>query len=128
MQQTDGVPWFLFGVATLAVWRLTHLLHAEDGPFELCVRLRHLLGEGFFGKLLDCFYCLSMWTAAPAAWLVGGDWREWMLLWLALSATAILVERVHAGLLAREQACSLPAIYSEDAAIPEEETDELLRK
>ena len=49
MQQTDGVPWFLFGVATLAVWRLTHLLHAEDGPFDLCVRLRHLLGEGFFG-------------------------------------------------------------------------------
>ena len=128
MQQTVDTPWFLFCVATLAVWRLTHLLQAEDGPYEVFVHLRGRVGEGFVGKLLDCFYCLSLWIASPAAWLVGRGWSEWLLLWLALSAAAIIVERLHAGLLAREQAFGLPAIYSEDAPTPEEGTDDLLRK
>jgi hypothetical protein len=43
----------------LAVWRITHLLNAEDGPWEVVVRLRRIAGEGFWGQLLDCFYCLS---------------------------------------------------------------------
>lgn len=128
MQQVNEADGLFFCVAALAVWRLTHLLHAEDGPFDVFVRLRRGVGEGFFGKLLGCFYCLSLWTAAPAAWLLGGDWRQWLLLWLALSTAAILVERLHAGLLAREQAFGLPAIYSEDAATPEEGADGLLRK
>ena len=129
MQQTSGTSWFYFCIAALAVWRVTHLLHAEDGPFDVFARLHGRLGEGSFGKrLLDCSYCLSRWVAAPAAWLVGRDWPERLLLWLALSAAAILIERLHAGLLAREQALGLPAIYSEEAAAADEEDDELLRK
>lgn len=127
MPQTGDTPWFLFCVATLAVWRLTHLLQVEDGPFEVFVHVRSRMREGFVGKLLDCFYCLSLWSAAPAAWLVGRGWSEWLLLWLALSAAAILLERLHAVLLAWEQTCGLPAIYSEDAP-REEGSDGLLRK
>ena len=56
-------------IATLAVWRVTHLFWGEDGPWNLFVRLRRLVGDGFFGSLLDCFYCLSLWMAAPLAWL-----------------------------------------------------------
>src|SRR5581483_3743261 len=83
-------------VGILAVWRLTHLLQAEDGPWELSYRLRRAVGQGFWGKLLDCFYCLSLWAAAPAAWLLGNVWRERILLWLALSGGAILLERATA--------------------------------
>ncbi len=85
--------WYWSILGTLSVWRLTHLLQAEDGPWNLVVRLRQRLGQGFWGGLLDCFYCLSLWVAAPFAWLLGGSLREQFLLWLALSGAAILLER-----------------------------------
>ena len=88
--------WFILSV--LAVWRITHLLQAEDGPFDLFARLRQWLGRSLVGQLLDCFKCLSLWIAIPFAfWLVQG-WDERVLVWLSLSAGAIilnsLVERL----------------------------------
>ncbi len=83
-------------LATLAVWRVTHLLQAEDGPWDLSARLRHAAGPGFWGRLLDCFLCLSLWVAAPFAWLLGSNAAHAALCWPALSAGAILLERVTA--------------------------------
>ncbi len=83
---------FLLGV--LAVWRITHLLQAEDGPWDVVVYLRRRVGAGFWGQLLDCFYCLSVWIAAPFALYLGETLGQRILLWLALSAGAILLERV----------------------------------
>src|SRR5579859_30254 len=80
-------------VGTLGVWRITHLLNAEDGPANVLVRLRRKAGNGFLGSLLDCFYCLSLWVAAPFAILVGEGVKERSFLWLAFSAGAILLER-----------------------------------
>ena len=80
--------------AVLAVWRLTHLLTTEDGPFDIVARLRRLSGSSFFGKLLDCFYCLSLWVAAPFALLSQRAWQDRLLLWLALSGAAILLNRL----------------------------------
>ena len=37
----------------LGVWRITHLLQAEDGPWDLVVQLRRALGNRFWGRLLD---------------------------------------------------------------------------
>jgi len=87
-------PFYGFILGVLGVWRLTHLLNAEDGPWKVFVRLRKLAGSGFWGELLDCFYCLSLWVAAPFALLLTSSWREGLLLWLALSGGAILLERV----------------------------------
>jgi hypothetical protein len=84
--------WFLLGV--LGVWRITHLLQAEDGPSDLVAFLRRKAGDTFWGRLLDCFYCLSLWTALPFALGLGADWKERILLWPTLSAAAILVERI----------------------------------
>jgi hypothetical protein len=84
--------WLLLG--TLAVWRLTHLVSAEDGPWNLIFRLRKLAGDGFWGGLMDCFYCLSLWFAAPVAYWIGRSWLERIFLWPALSAGAILLERL----------------------------------
>ncbi len=84
--------WLLLGI--LGVWRLTHLFHAEDGPWNLLRGLRRILGTGFWGGLVDCFYCLSLWVAAPFAWFVGEGMKEKLFLWPALSAGAILLERV----------------------------------
>jgi hypothetical protein len=105
----------------LCVWRVTHLLNAEDGPGNLLVRLRRWLGSGFWGELLDCFYCLSLWISAPLALFLGMEWKERLLLWPALSAGAILLER----LSAREKDSNQPpATYFEDA----EDDDVLLRQ
>jgi hypothetical protein len=81
-------------IAVLAVWRGTHLLWGEDGPFELLLSLRKLAGRGFFGQLLDCFYCLSLWIAIPLAWVMGQSWPSRLVLWLSLSGGAILLERI----------------------------------
>ena len=86
--------WLTLGV--LAVWRITHFLHAEDGPADLSLRLRKLAGFGIWGRVLDCFYCLSVWVAIPFAIWMGDGVRETLCLWPALSAGAILLERVTA--------------------------------
>ncbi len=86
-------PWFRLTLAVLATWRLTHLLAAEDGPWEIIATLRQALGNSFFGRLMDCFYCLSLWVAAAVAFLLTNNWKEWPLVWLALSGAACLLER-----------------------------------
>ena len=88
---------YYVALGVLCVWRITHLLQAEDGPADLVVRLRRAAGEGFSGSLLDCFYCLSLWVSAPFAVLIGQAWMERGMLWLALSAAAILLERITTG-------------------------------
>jgi hypothetical protein len=86
---------FQFVLACLAVWRITHLLNAEDGPWEIFVHVRRSL-PGMGGQLLDCFYCLSIWIAVPFAWWMGKRWTESLLLWPAMSGAAILLERATA--------------------------------
>jgi hypothetical protein len=86
-----SLPVLLAGV--LAAWRLTHLLVAEDGPWDVVLRLRLAAGNGFWGKIMDCFYCASLWVAAPLALLLGTGVRGRLLLWLAFSGGAILSER-----------------------------------
>jgi hypothetical protein len=85
--------WFHFTLAVLATWRVTHLLASEDGPANLIVRLRAAFGESWAGKLLDCFYCLSLCSAAPAALFVTHDPVEWLFSWMAASGGACLLER-----------------------------------
>jgi hypothetical protein len=87
------VQFYWLALAVLALWRVTHLLNAEDGPWGAVAWLRGRAGDRFWGQLLDCFYCLSLWLAVPFAFLVGEGWKEWFLLWLALSAGSILLER-----------------------------------
>ena len=81
-------------IAVLAVWRLTHLLHAEDGPLEVFARCRKWLRLLSLSGATDCFYCLSLWVAAPFAMALGSRWEERLTLWLALSGAAILANRL----------------------------------
>lgn len=80
-------------LSILATWRLTHLLGKEDGPFDLIFLLRKKAGAGFFGNLLDCFYCLSLWIALPFGIWLGNDWPEKILYWWAISGAACLLEQ-----------------------------------
>jgi hypothetical protein len=83
-----------FILSVLAVWRITHLLSKEDGPFDLVIRFRKLFGQGFFGSLLDCFYCLSIWVSIPFAFFFCIEWGEGVITWLALSGAASLLYKL----------------------------------
>jgi hypothetical protein len=101
-------------IGILGVWRITHLLHAENGPWNIIERFRSLIGTGFWNALFGCFYCLSLWVAAPFAVFLAGDAKQRLLLWPALSGGAILLER-----LTSPEVASSPAIYSEDEEKPD---------
>ncbi len=92
-----GEPFYGLILGILAVWRVTHLFYAEDGPWDLLVKLRGLAAEGFWGGLLDCFYCLSLWVSAPFAVIIARSWTECFFLFFALSGGAILLHRVSGG-------------------------------
>jgi hypothetical protein len=102
-------PPLSFALYTLATWRITHLLVEEDGPADAVLRARRIAGEGAFGQLMDCFYCMSIWVALP---LAAGYARErakrapsersgpsrkisqgGVVSWLALSGAACLLEQ-----------------------------------
>src|SRR6476646_2748563 len=85
-----------FALGVLATWRVTHLLAEEDGPGDLVVRLRSRAGNGWQGRLMDCFYCLSVWTAMPFALAVARRRRAAPVAVLALSGAACLLERATA--------------------------------
>jgi len=85
---------YLFLISVLSVWRVTHLIQAEDGPFDVIYKLRKLAGNSFFGSLMDCFFCLSIWVALPIGIYFGNNWMEKILLVFSLSAAAIFLEQI----------------------------------
>ncbi len=98
--------WLVIGI--LGVWQVTHLLHAELGPWQILERFRRLVARLSLGGAITCFYCLSVWVALPLAMWLGESWSERVLLWPALAGGASLLERATAG---RE---TVPAAYYEE--------------
>ena len=91
-----GEFWTRFAIASIVTWRITHLLAHEDGPGDVIYRLRTLAGRGFWGRLMDCSYCLSFWTAAPLTPWVTLHATDALMVWVALSGAACLLERATA--------------------------------
>jgi Protein of unknown function (DUF1360) len=85
---------FRFIILTLAAWRITHLIQAEDGPWDVIFKIRKLLGNGFVGSLMDCFYCLSIWVAIPLAIVAGRSVSDYIIFTMAISAGAILTQQL----------------------------------
>jgi hypothetical protein len=109
--------WIRFVLVVLATWRVTHLLASEDGPADIIVRFRTLLGQSIVGKLMDCFNCLSLWVAAAAALFVAHGPLEWLLCWLALSGGACLLERIGQD----------PVVIQPMSPLPDGENHDVLR-
>jgi len=106
--------WYELALGVLAAWRVTHLLHAEHGPWGVFARARAAATRLGLGEAFDCFYCLSVWTAIPVAVLIAPTWRERALAWLALSAGSILLE---------VRALGGPPVPND----PEDQSDDVLR-
>ena len=88
------MDWYLLILGSLATWRVTHLLNAEDGPWKIIEKVRDFSPGSVIHGLMSCFLCLSIWIAAPLAYLLGETWQQRLLLLPALSGAAILIERV----------------------------------
>ncbi|RXH54814.1 hypothetical protein [Granulicella sibirica] len=98
--------------AALAVWRLTHLIHSEDGPFRILKRMREALRRLSMSGAVDCFLCLSIWVAVPFGCVLGSSFAEVVILILAFSAVTILIDR-SAG-LSEQGALFLEEPYKEE--------------
>lgn len=118
MTSDEGGYWYWFGLGVLAVWRVTHLLHVEHGPWGVFARVRAAAPSLGLGDLFGCFYCLSFWTATLAAWWLASSWQGRLLTWLALSAGAILLEVRGIG---------APPYFPPDRSVEEEKHNGMLR-
>jgi hypothetical protein len=83
-----------FLAAVLAVWRVTHLIVVEDGPWDVVRRLRGVGERIGLERLVNCFLCCSVWVAIPFALLLTREWKGVAIVLPALSGGAILLERV----------------------------------
>lgn len=93
-------------ILALATYRLSYLIAHEDGPFNLILRFRRLIGVDTNQHGLDygknifaigwiCVYCNSIWIGAAltATYFYWGEIITWLMLPFALSASAIIVNR-----------------------------------
>ncbi len=90
-------------ILALAIWRLSSLLTAEEGPYGIFSKFRDRAGVFYIGnrvdaygelaKLFSCTWCLSVWIGAIAsvAYYYLREPIVWLSLPLALSAAAIVV-------------------------------------
>ena len=91
-------------ILALATYRLSYLIANEDGPLNLILRFRRLIGVDTNQHGLDygknnfaigwiCIYCNSIWIGAlmAAAYFIWSDIIIWIMLPFALSAGAIIV-------------------------------------
>jgi hypothetical protein len=118
----SSIFWARFIVAALAVWRVTHLLASEDGPWDVIARMRAALGDSIVGRLMDCFGCLSLWISIPFAFVVSRDLKDDLLIWWALSGSAYLLERATADPLVTD-----PLIIEKSVEVPKGDSDHVLR-
>lgn len=89
---TESTFIWRFALCALAVWRVAHSLARENGPWDLIVRLRTVLGSSILGRLMDCFYCLSFLVSLPLALWMSSSLMGFLIQWMALSAMAFLLE------------------------------------
>ena len=92
----------------LATWRVSSLLVFEEGPFLILSRIRNLAGvyydeysepqgKNVVSRALLCVWCISLWVAIGFTVLYFYDLAFWVALPFALSAAAIIIERIVDG-------------------------------
>ena len=92
----------------LATWRVSSLLVSEEGPFLILVKFRSFMGvyydeysepqgKNVIARALLCVWCISFWVALGFAVLYYYGLAFWVALPFALSAAAIVIERIVDG-------------------------------
>ena len=93
-KQPDELVWLLLTI--LAVWRVTALIVYEVGPFGILVSLRRGLVKIGLGRLVGCFYCLSLWTSCGA--VLTFSWSPATpIIILGVAGAVAIIERLLSG-------------------------------
>jgi len=87
-------------LAILAVFRLTHFLKYDEGPFRIVANFRARLSNSdnvLFQEVLKailCVYCSGLWLSIPIAFLVLNESiiSKFILLWLGISGGQAFIQ------------------------------------
>ena len=93
-KQPDELVWLLLTV--MAVWRVTAMLMYEVGPYGIFVSLRRGLVKVGLGRMVGCFYCLSLWTSCGAM-LIFSLSATTPLVILGVAGAVAIIERLLTG-------------------------------
>ena len=84
----------------LAVYRVTHLLIHEEGPFSIAQWLRSVIDPrqtSWIGRGWNCPLCLSFWLALAFAFV---PW--WVIVWIGLAGLILVARKAYPRLLERD--------------------------
>lgn len=98
--------WFDLVMLGIATWRISSLLVDEDGPFDIFVKFRSLIGLEYdsvhdawvpsngFASLFSCVWCVSVWIGTGFYLLYAflPDIWHWIVIPLVLSTVAIIID------------------------------------
>lgn len=88
---------FAFLAALLGVYRLSHMIAMEDGPFDVFANLRDRAGQAtWIGRGLHCPLCISFWLSLPMAWVIAVP-PSLTLTWLGLAGGCLVLHRLLYG-------------------------------
>lgn len=88
--------WLRLLLAVGLVFRLSHAVALEDGPFDIFSRLQARAGGGknWVGRGLSCVLCVSWWLAVPAVLLLyPATWAEAVLLWGGIAGAVVVIHK-----------------------------------
>lgn len=85
---------FVFGIAVLAVYRISYFIALDDGPFDVGSKFRGWIGQkSWIGRGFHCVMCISFWVSLGAALLVNG-FVPWTLSYgLAVAGAVVVIHR-----------------------------------
>ena len=84
-----------FVVLSFCVYRISHLLSQEDGPFNFVINFRKLFGKSQLGQLMDCFFCISIWISFILSFIFVKDTIGNILMeGFAISGAAVAIHKL----------------------------------
>jgi len=83
----------IFIIAVLAVWRVSIIITADEGPFGMFEAIRGRIDPNqtsWLGRGVRCVGCVSVWVSLLAALILHSSLIEWF----GLAGGALLVHRI----------------------------------
>lgn len=88
-------------VASLAVYRIAHMLAREDGPFDLFNLWREWIGQrNWIGRGFHCVLCISFWLSLLAmAWVMfcRNVFLDALMIWLSIAGLVLIFHQLEGG-------------------------------
>lgn len=102
---------------SIANWRISNMVQYEDGPFDIFIKFRNLIGltkvedlplneqllypedefvhdGNFFAKLVECIWCLSIWVGFGLSLYLGLTKiikKPWILIYTFVSSAITIL-------------------------------------